>query len=170
MCGRRALDRVRLLRDSTARSASLLSVQATELPSAIERLQTDAKEHRRTQAALQADLARYRAVELAATATDIPQGRLAAAIVDGDAGLLKNLAAAVSSRPGYVAVLVSSGRPPLIVVARSSDVSVLANDLLARLVAKFGGKGGGKPDLAQGGGLNAEPGQILSEAAALLNA
>jgi alanyl-tRNA synthetase len=170
VCGRRALERVRLLRDSAARSASLLSVQPIELPEAIERLQAEGKEQRRAQTALQADLARYRAEELAAQARVIPHGRLSAAVVDGDGGLLKNLAAAITARSGFVAVLVSSGRPALIVVARSSDVNVSANDLLGRLIARFGGKGGGKPDLAQGGGLVADPAQILAEAAALLSA
>jgi len=170
VCGRRALDRMRLLRDSTARSASLLSVQAAELPGAIERLQADAKEQRKAQAALQAELARYRAEELVAQARATPRGRLAAAALDADGGLLKTLASTITSRPGFVAVLVSSGRPALIVVARSSDVDVAANDLLARLVARFGGKGGGKPDLAQGGGLEAESGQILAEASAILSA
>jgi alanyl-tRNA synthetase len=36
--------------------------------------------------------------------------------------------------------------------------------VLAALIARFGGKGGGKPDLAQGGGLNASSDEILSAA------
>jgi alanyl-tRNA synthetase len=170
VCGRRALDRIRMLRDSTARSASLLSVQAAELPGAIERLQSEARDQRRAQTALQTELARYRAGELASNAQPTPRGRLAAHAVDGDAGALKNLAAAIVSHPGYVAVLVSNARPALVVVARSSDVNVAANDVLARLTSRFGGKGGGKPDLAQGGGLDADAGQILAEASAILSA
>ena len=170
VCGRRALERMRLLRDSTARGAGLLSVQATELPDAIERLLADARDQRKAQTALQIDLARYRADELSARAEPTPRGRVAAAAVDGDGGVLKNLAAAIVARPGFIAVLISNTRPALIVVARSADVDLAANDLLARLVAKFGGKGGGKPDLAQGGGLSAEPGAILSEVTTLLSA
>jgi alanyl-tRNA synthetase len=170
VCGRRALDRVRLLRDSTARSASLLSVQATELPGAIERMQAESRDVRRAHAALQSDLARYRAEELSTQAVSIPQGRLAAAVVDADGGGLKILASAVVSRPGLVAILVSSSRPALIVVARSSDVTVSASEVLSRLTARFGGKGGGKPDLAQGGGLDADAASILAEATVILSA
>ncbi len=170
VCGRRALDRVRLLRDSTARSASLLSVQAAELPSAIERLQAEAKEQRRAQTALQTDLARYRAEELVARARPTSRGQLAAAALDADGGVLKNLASAIVSRPGLIAVLVSTSRPSLIVVARSSDVAIAANDVLGRLTSRFGGKGGGKADLAQGGGLDADTSQILAEAETILSA
>jgi hypothetical protein len=36
------------------------------------------------------------------------------------------------------------------------------------LVARFGGKGGGKPDLAQGGGLVADAEVLVAEAKQLL--
>ena len=62
------------------------------------------------------------------------------------------------------AVLVSTSQPALLVIARAGDVDARANELLTALIAKFGGRGGGKPDLAQGGGLNAPAETILSEA------
>jgi alanyl-tRNA synthetase len=55
-------------------------------------------------------------------------------------------------------------------VARAADLSLRANDLLAALTTKFGGRGGGKPDLAQGGGLNAAPLAVLDEARRLIAA
>jgi alanyl-tRNA synthetase len=87
---------------------------------------------------------------------------------DADAGALKTLAAAVVSRGGLIVVLVSAARPPLVVVARSSDIGISSNQILARLTAKFGGRGGGKPDLAQGGGLEAPAEAILAEVRAML--
>jgi alanyl-tRNA synthetase len=54
------------------------------------------------------------------------------------------------------------------VIARSSDRADDANAILRQLVSRFGGKGGGKPDLAQGGGLNAEPAAIVSALRALI--
>ena len=44
----------------------------------------------------------------------------------------------------------------MIVVARSQDVDMASNDILSELTARFGGRGGGKPDLAQGGGRAAD--------------
>jgi alanyl-tRNA synthetase len=167
-CGNRALGRLRALRDTAAASARLLSVPAGALPEAVERLQADAKDQRRRLADLQCDLARYQAEELAAAAEATAHGRLVLRAFDADAGALKTLAAAVVSRGGLIVVLVSAARPPLVVVARSSDIGISSNQILARLTAKFGGRGGGKPDLAQGGGLEAPAEAILAEVRAML--
>ena len=169
-CGHRALAAFGSLRDTAAAGARLLSVPVNEQPAAIERLQAEEKEQRRVLAALQADLASYRAEELAAAAETTARGRLALGAVDADANTLKALAAAIVSRKGFVAVLVSTSRPSLAVVARSADVDVAAHAVLGRLIATFGGKGGGKPDLAQGGGLDAAADAILAEARAAVSA
>ena len=71
----------------------------------------------------------------------------------------RSLASAIVSKPGFVVVLVSSARPALVVAARSQDGSVSANDVVKALTATFGGRGGGKPELAQAGGLDGEPGR-----------
>jgi alanyl-tRNA synthetase len=68
----------------------------------------------------------------------------------------------VVARPGHLVVLISTSTPALVVVARSSDVNTSAQQLLATLIAKFGGRGGGKPELAQGGGLVASADAIIS--------
>ena len=77
---------------------------------------------------------------------------------------LARLALAVTSNPGYVAVLISTSRPSRAVVARSADVTLAANQVLATLTARFGGRGGGKPELAQAGGLDAAADDVLAAA------
>ena len=72
------------------------------------------------------------------------------------------MATAIVAAPGHLVVLVSTSQPALVVVARSADVGVSAQQLLAALIAKFGGRGGGKPDFAQGGGLTAPVDEILA--------
>jgi alanyl-tRNA synthetase len=168
MCGGRALGALRSMRDTIAGAVRLLSVLPEELPAAIERLQTEARERQRELTALHHDLARYRAGELAASAEQTPAGRAVLRIVDADAKGLKELASAIISAPGFVVVMAGTARPCLAVVARSSDVPVAANQVVAALTAKFGGRGGGKPDLAQAGGLDAPPEAILECARALL--
>ena len=65
-------------------------------------------------------------------------------------------------------MLVSTAQPALVVVARSQDGAVAAHQVIAALTSTFGGRGGGKPDLAQAGGLNGEPSSILDAARAML--
>ena len=156
VCGGRALGAFRSLRDTVTAGVRLLSVLPGELASSIERLQAEAKDHKRAMAALQGDLARHHAAELAASAETVrlaglmPSGtadttdagtldghhvRLVAHAVDADANGLKTLATAIVARPGYLVVLVSAATPALAVVARSADVGVPAQQLLTSLIA-----------------------------------
>jgi alanyl-tRNA synthetase len=173
-CGGRALARFRSLRDTVGAGVRLLSVLPEQLPASIERMQADAKEQKRSLTAMQIELAKYRAEELAASAEtvrlepDTTYGemnvRVVLRAVDADAGALKSLATAIVERPGHLVVLVSTTRPALVVVARSSDLGLAANNLLASLTTAFGGRGGGKAELAQGGGLDADANSILDRA------
>ncbi len=169
LCGGRALARFRRLRDSTAAGVRLLSVLPEELGPSIERLQADIRDQKRALTAAHTELARYRASELVASAQPLGPGphgsvKLILRAIDADAAGLKSLAAAVSSSPGCLAVLVSVSRPSLVAVARSPDVSIAANRIVGALTARFGGRGGGKPELAQGGGLDGAPDDILAAA------
>jgi len=165
VCGGRALGRFRSQRSVIAAGVRLLSVLPEELPASIERLQAEAKEQKRSMAAIQGELARYRADELATTAETIPSGaRLVIQAIDADANGLKSLAMSIAQKPGYIVVLTSTASPALIVVARAPDVDVAANRIVAGLIAAFGGRGGGKPDIAQGGGLDGNSESILSRA------
>jgi alanyl-tRNA synthetase len=171
LCGGRALGRFRSQRDTLSAAMGLLSVAADEVPGAIERLLADARDQKRAGTALQMELARYRAAELAASAEVTDRGRLVVRAIDADANGLKSLAAAIvaiDASPGYVVVLASTSTPALVVVARSAGVDVKANDVLAALTSKFGGRGGGKPDLAQGGGLTGSSQEILDAARAAI--
>ena len=168
LCGGRALGKFRSMRDVLGGAVRLLSVLPDEVPAAIERLQTDARERQRTLAALRQDLVRYRADELAGSAERAGAGHLVLRAVDADANGLKALASAIVARPGHVVVLAGVTRPALVVAARSPDGSVAANQVVAALTAKFGGRGGGKPDLAQAGGLDAGADEILAAARALI--
>jgi alanyl-tRNA synthetase len=169
VCGGRALSAFRRLRDTADAASRLLSVGGGELAASIERLQAEAKEQKRAMTTLQTDLARYRGGELAASAELTPAGPCVFAAIEADAALLKAMASAVVSRPGLAAVLVSATRPALAVVARAADSPVQANAVLAGLTAAFGGRGGGKSDMAQGGGLDGSPDAILAAARALVS-
>jgi alanyl-tRNA synthetase len=168
LCGGRALTRFRTLREIVTGSVRLLSVLPEGVTGAIERALEEAKDHKRTLSVLQMELAGYRAAEMADQAEATPRGRAVFRSIDADAGTLKMLASAVTSRERHLAVLVSESSPALVVIARSPDVDVSAGDLLGALMKTFGGRGGGKPNLAQGGGLASSPQAILAEARRLV--
>jgi alanyl-tRNA synthetase len=168
VCGSRALDRFRLLRDATTGSLRLLSVLAADLPAAIERLQAEARDQKKAIGALQGGLAVYRADALANEAEPHVRGRLLLKAIDGDAASLKTIASAVVARPGFAAVLISTASPTVIVVARGADVPLSAHEIVAALIKKFGGRGGGKADFAQGGGLAAGSDEVLRAARELV--
>lgn len=170
VCGGRAAGRFKSMRDTLGAAVRLLSVLSQEVPEAIERLQAETRDRQRALAALERELARYRAADLAASAEMTATGKLVLAAMDADADAngLKSLASAIVSRPGYVVVLVSRSRPVVVVVARSPDVSIAANQVIAALTAQFGGRGGGRPDLAQAGGLDGPAESILESARPLI--
>ena len=161
-CGGRALGKFRSMRDVLAGAVRVLSVLPEELPPALEKLQAESRERQKTLASLQRRLATYHAAELTAAAEQTPAGKLVARAVDADADGLKSLASMITAAPGHIALLVSTGSPALVVVARSQDMAVPANRIIKTLTEKFGGRGGGRPDLAQAGGLSGAPDEILA--------
>ncbi len=168
LCGRRALEKFQQLREVTAASIRQLSVLPEELPGAIERLQQELKEQKRASAALQVSLAGYEALTLTHGAEPFNAGHVVLQVVDADAVKLKALASAVAQRPGHVAVLVSRTAPVLAVAARAADATTSCQELIASLAKQFGGRGGGKSDLAQCGGLDASPDDIIAAVRILL--
>jgi alanyl-tRNA synthetase len=81
---------------------------------------------------------------------------------DRNADSLKHLALALITHPNTVALLGSrDGATARLVFARSSDAPGDMNSLMQGVCVIIGGRGGGRPDMAQGGGKNVEK---LSEA------
>ena len=165
VCGGRALAAYRLLRDSVAESVQKLSISAQELPAGIDRLQSDARDLKRQLKDMQSRLASFEADALASRAESRGPLRVVIEALEGwDQNGLKSIASAIVTRPAHVAVLVGSQSPSFVVVARSADSSVNAADVLKELTTKFGGKGGGRPELAQGGGLTAPSAELVEAA------
>jgi len=68
---------------------------------------------------------------------------------------VKTLAQKLVARPGTLAILAITDASQ-VVVARSKDLQGSCNDAIKRAISKLGGKGGGRPELAQAGGFHAE--------------
>ena len=150
-------------RDVVAHLATMLKAQPDDLVGRVqemtERLKAAEKEIERVR------LAQLLAggADLAANAADVNGVQVVAHRVEGaGGGDVRTLALDVRSRldaalPGAVVIAgVQDGK--IAVVAAVNDLArergVQANDLVASIGALIGGKGGGKPDLAQGGGTD----------------
>ena len=84
--------------------------------------------------------------------------RIIAQVLEGrDPESLKHLAVALISHPKTIALLGSHDKEAArLVFARSEDASGDMNALMREACAMLDGRGGGKPDLAQGGGKSFE--------------
>jgi alanyl-tRNA synthetase len=170
-CGGRALAQLHEWRDALSATNRLLSVAPAELAPAIERLQAENKGLTRSARGFQEQLATHVAAELVGSGERVEDRVVIARAVDGwDGAGLKAIAAGVAAHPGTAVAVFSTSVPALVVVARAADVTVDAGAVLKALVARFGGKGGGKPDLAQGGGLAGNVAEMVAAAKELIAA
>ena len=145
--------------------ASSLKVPSDEVPARVanlvERLKVAEKELERVRLAT----ARAAAVNAAAGAERVGKVRLVAQRMSGEmtAGDLRSLVGDIRGKlgtePGVVALIAegSDGAVPYVVAVNDAarDLGLSANDLVKQLSATVDGRGGGKPDLAQGSGKNA---------------
>jgi alanyl-tRNA synthetase len=171
LCGVRVRRRFDVWRDAFAATQKLLSVAPDELAPAVERLQGESKTLQRALRGIQEKLAAHEAAALVARAVHAGERLVVTeAIPELDAAALKAMASSAAANPGAAVALFTTSSPALVVVACHPSAGVDANATLKALVAKFGGKGGGKPDLAQGGGLVGESSALVTAARELLSA
>jgi alanyl-tRNA synthetase len=173
VCGNRALGRFREWRDALAATTRHLSVQTAELAAGVEKLQNDARTLQKVVRGQQEQLAVHEARTLVSRAE--PAGErlvlVEEALEGWDAVGLKALAsAATTAEPRLALALFSRSTPPVAVVAAGSASGVDASAVLKTLTATFGGKGGGKRELAQGGGFSAAVEALLQETRRILTA
>ena len=170
LCGGRVVSRFRDYRDVVGATVRQLSIQPGELPAAVTRLQVESRDARQQVKMLGDALAGYEAEELARAAEPAGNSLMVCRVIEGrDVNGLKALAQAVAARPRHVAVLIGSARPAQIVVSRAPDAGVDAAAVLKALIGRFGGRGGGKPESAQGGGLDGDPEAIRAVAAGIVS-
>ena len=84
---------------------------------------------------------------------------------DRDADSLKHLALALIAHPNVIVLIASrESNTARLVFARSTDATGDMNALMRKACEMVDGRGGGKPDIAQGGGKNVD---ALAEALAV---
>ena len=147
-------------RDLVARISEQLQAPREQLPERIAGLLDRLKAADRQSAELRRKAALDRAAELAAGARDVDGTLAVTGTLEGDGGTARELALAVRDRlpartPAVTAIGASAEGKGVIVVAinkAAKDAGTSASDLVKGLLS---GRGGGSPDIAQGGGIPA---------------
>ena len=154
VAGTRALADYRRANKTAREVAALFSTGRDDVPQLAAQMIEEHKELNRRIRALEEVAAEVDAEKLLAAAT----GGVVTHIFDGrDAESLKKLAHALVAKPQTIALLASRDRDTArLVFARSADASGDMNLLMREACTMLEGRGGGRPEMAQGGGKNVE--------------
>ncbi len=169
VAGGRALADYRRANRTARNVAAYFSTARDEGPASVARLMDENKQLTRRVRALEEVAARVEAEELLNEAEALADGsRLCARVFDGrDAESLKKLALVVVAHPQAIALLGSrDGDAARLVFARSGDAPGDMSALLREACQLLDGRGGGRPEMAQGGGGHVEKLEEAVEAAA----
>jgi alanyl-tRNA synthetase len=172
--GVRALEEYARVNRTARATAALFSVGRDEAAEAAARLQEEHKQLQRRLRAAEELAARAEARELYEEAAASEGANRTAAVVvarafEGrDAESLRRLASALAAHARVVALLGSvEGKAARLVFARSGEAPGDMNALMREACQTLGGRGGGRPDMAQGGGQHTERlAEVLDAAAA----
>jgi alanyl-tRNA synthetase len=172
LTGMGALAHVRGQERTLQRLSNLLRTPAAELPERVQRLIDERKAAEQAIDQLKASQRGAASADLTSSAHEVAGVKVVAARVEDASGKeLRGMIDDLRGRVGSGVVLlaaVDDGRVALAVgVTRDLTDRVKAGDLMRELAATLGGKGGGRPDFAQGGGNDASK---LDEAFAKLDA
>ena len=108
---------------------------------------------------MKAKLASQAGSDLASQAIDVSGIKVLAAVLEGvEPKSLRDTVDQLKNKLGKAAVIISTvadGKVSLVAGVTKSETSLIkAGDLLKHVAEKIDGKGGGRPDMAQGGGNN----------------
>jgi alanyl-tRNA synthetase len=174
VAGHRVLEDYRRANKSALEVAALLSAGREDTPSLVHRLIDENKDLQRRVRALEEVAAHVEADALLATTRKLESGmRLITRTFTGrDVESLKQLAHALTGNARVVALLGSHDKETArLVFARSADETADMNALMKNACLLLEGRGGGKPELAQGGGHKIEKlEEAINDAAASLTA
>ncbi|WP_186094125.1 alanine--tRNA ligase [Burkholderia gladioli] len=138
-------------------AASMLKAQPAELTQRIGQVQDQVKSLEKELAALKSKLASSQGDELAQQAVDVKGVLVLAATLDGaDSKTLRETVDKLKDKLKHAAVVlaaVEGGKVSLIAgVTAEASKQVKAGELVNFVAQQVGGKGGGRPDMAQAGG------------------
>lgn len=154
--GPAGIDRRAVEKRAALDAARTLGISVRDIAAEADRIRTERDELRTERDELRRQLLEHRISEIADDSFERDDLRWAAGVVDADAN---DLSDAVRNRPdGVDVVVLAAPDGSLAVGAGSVDAGELVDDLTER----FGGGGGGSPDVAQAGGLDADGAEVVA--------
>ena len=156
ICGDRVIRYARQANRTLEAISQTISAPALDTAAAVRTVWDDHQELRKRNDDLESQLMDYEAAQF-----PINNGIAVGSFSNRGIEKLKILAIKICSRPGTVALLADQSDQLRIVFARSADSSIDVAVSLKRTLEKFGGRGGGRPNLAQGGGLSGNADEVL---------
>jgi alanyl-tRNA synthetase len=159
VAGEAALVFVQNLAARVSEAAAALKAQPEELTQRITQVQDHVKSLEKELSALKSKLASSQGDELLTQATDINGIKVLAATLNGaDAATLRETMDKLKDKLKTAAIVlaaVNDGKVSLIAgVTKDATAKVKAGDLVNFVAQQVGGKGGGRPDMAQAGGTD----------------
>ena len=157
--GEAALALVQQLNSTVAQASAALRTQPEELLNRIVQVQDQVKGLEKELATLKSKLASSQGDELVQQAADIKGIKVLAATLEGaDVTALRETMDKLKDKLKTAAIVlasVSDGKVSLIAgVTADSTGKIKAGELVNFVAQQVGGKGGGRPDMAQAGGTN----------------
>ena len=154
VCGLRAFrdyaEKARLL----AESAAFFSTDVAAVPAMVQKTQIQLRELEKSNTELQAQALAHVVTEMVAAAPHI-NGVAVVEHLSTDTSLdaLKQMATLLRARPQVIGLLASTAGDKMnVIFCRSDNGAIHAGNLLRDALASVGGRGGGRPEYAQGGG------------------
>ncbi|MGQ9490886.1 MAG: alanyl-tRNA editing protein [Anaerolineae bacterium] len=166
LCGRRARGDYARLKALAQGLVARFTTAEDEILHAVDRRMAEMEALRKELADLERQWAEALAEAWWAEAQPLADGRrLAIHVLDGAVERAKRVAQALRGRPGAIVLFGVRGERPQLLFTRADDVALDAGALLRQAAAVAGGRGGGRPDWAQGGVPTNEDLAVALEAA-----
>jgi len=170
VCGHRVLDDYRLAHNTAVRVARLFSADRDSSPELVAKALDENRElKKRTRDLLELAMT-AEALESLATAEVVQGFKLIHAVFNGrDFDEVRTLAAKiVGAEPAIALLATKQPNGARLVFARSKSLIPDMGKLMAEACRVLDGRGGGRPEMAQGGGPNADKVELALEAVAKL--